>query len=197
MVRHMTTGEKCRLLCDVDGIFSDFVKSACKIMSRISGTHIIEDHITTWDVTEILSDEYHKKLTRSEFRRQGFCRSLEQYPGSSEAIKYLMENTDLHFITAPMSGSYHWMPERVDWLTSNFGVPENMVNFISKKHIVSGDMIIEDSLSNAQKWINSNPNGCCVLWDRPWNQSRPDPRIKRVKSWDEIYEIIDSKSSIF
>lgn len=160
-----------RVLFDVDGVLANFCGSAAAVMSRVSGRTISHDDIRHWDVTKLLDDESHVKESKRLIESAGFCASIEPYPGSREAVREVAKVADVFFVTAPMHSNRHWIPERIEWLESNFGADPKDIVFTYRKFLVKGSLIVEDSGPNAESWLTHHPDGSAVLWDRPYNSS--------------------------
>lgn len=189
--------KKPTFLCDVDGIGADFVKAAVLIMNRISGQAIELDHVTSWDVTQLLQEEQHKAEAKQAFLERGFCSSFEEYSGTTEAVARLNAISNFYFVTAPMFDNKSWMEERADWLMSRYGVRGNQVNFITDKFLTRGDFLLDDSNKNCELWAKSNPFGRALLWDRPHNRHEDHPSVLRVHTWDEVIRIVEASLVVF
>lgn len=177
---------KPRLLLDVDGIVADFVGAAVKVMSEKSGRRISSDDVVHWEVTSVLDDHAVREACKEEFNKAGFCSAFEVYDGAQAAVRRLQELTELFFVTAPMRSSPTWMPERVSWLERHFAVDHRHVVFASKKHIISGDFMVDDAPGNIAPWLASNPGSVGLLWDRPYNRGPDAAGMARVSSWDDV-----------
>ncbi len=183
----MKKKKKLRLLCDIDGIAADFVSRSIEVMNEVSNQSIIEEDITAWEVTDVLINEEHRSIAKDRFNQKGFCLSIKPYFHSKEAIRVLYETTDFHFVTAPLKKNKYWMHERVEWVDIHFGIPHDRVHFVSEKYITSGDIFIDDAEKNINSWIEHNPNGKALIWDRPWNRaSVVHPEAIRVNSWIDV-----------
>lgn len=186
-----------RFLCDVDGIVADFVSATIPIMEKLSGRKILADSITTWDVTQALLEDAHREEAKKAFLERGFCTSFDEYVGTSEAIERLNEMLDLYFVTAPMFENPSWMEERAAWLMSRYKLKRGQVNFITDKFIVHGDFLLDDSNTNCELWAKENPFGLAMLWDRPHNRHTDHPSIRRVHSWNEVLQIVESSMTVY
>jgi len=178
-----------RFLLDVDGILADFVQAAVKVMSDISGKTIMTDDVKQWEVTEVLESHEMREFCKQAFCSAGFCSSLEIYDGAQAAVEEIRKYCDLYFVTAPMHKNPTWMPERVKWLQTHFGVDPNHVCFVYDKFIVEGDIMLDDSSRNLIGWKDHhNPDRVALFWNRPYNLTEPDQGLIRVDSWDKVFE---------
>ena len=184
--------KKPRLLLDVDGILADFAGSAARLMSKVVGRTITTDEIVNWEVTDVIDEHYLKDLCKEEMKLPGFCASIEAYEHSIKSVEVLQKISEVFFVTAPMHKSVAWMPERVAWLEKVFLVDPKDIIFAYKKHVVSGDIILDDHPDNVRSWLDSHPTGTGLLWERPYNIGLR-PELQRVKSWDEVLNVVRSK----
>jgi len=182
-----------RVLLDCDGVLADFIGGLCRDLT-VRGYPRTEKDITSWELKHSLPAEEQRECL-SIMAVPGFCHALAWYEGAREFLAALVHETELHVLTAPFEGSSTWMTERKAWLGAH--VSRDRVHFIDGKwkHIVSGDVLVEDHPGNAAKWLDANPGGIAVLIDRPWNSPSAaewsmHPRMYRVTSFTEALRII-------
>lgn len=129
--------------------------------------------------------------------------ALRRLPPVKDAIKYVRKLHEehgyvLHCISA-IPNTRDMYEARMENLHNVFGktVVERLVLCGSstnkldllKRYDATECFWIEDLTQNAKYGINYGMR--CVLMDRHYNQNdTPDPRIKRVNSWKEIYSLI-------
>lgn len=180
-----------RILVDVDGVLANYPEAAARVLSRESGKVIRAEDIRTFDVLQTIpNDVTLHAMCKRKFVQTGFCESIPVYEGAAEAIEKLRSEHDVYFVTAPLVTSRAWLPERLEWLVKYFNADPERVVFASHKHIVSGDVLIEDNPENVTEWLNHNPNGLALLWDRPYN-TNVAIKTTRVSSWGEIFEAMN------
>lgn len=182
-----------RVLTDCDGVLADFVGGLCRDLTT-RGFPRTEKDITSWELRHSLPEE-EQRASMQIMAVPGFCHGLAWYEGARDFLRKLAAETELHVLTAPFEGSETWMAERKAWLASD--VPRDQVHFISGKwkHLVQGDVLIEDHPGNAVAWLDANPLGVAILIDRPWNSPKAaewsmHPRMYRVDSFDEALRIV-------
>lgn len=187
--------KKPRFLCDVDGILADTVGASIKFINEVTGQHLVESDINDFHLPKFIQDPRRQHLIDDEMNRQGFCLSILPYSGSKHAVELLKKLTDFYVVTAPFLTSEYWMHERMEWLARNFPISKDRVNFVTHKSIVHGDFLLDDSDRNLHNWLEENPNGQALLWDRPWNQNPLHPRVRRVFGWPEVMSILIGPTS--
>jgi 5'(3')-deoxyribonucleotidase len=181
------------LLLDVDGVFANFIDRAFDVVEKFYGKRYAVHEMKAWDLFEMFPREPKKeKKCYEEFKKKGFCMSLDVYPGSHDAVKKLHEKTPhVYFATSPINGP-HWAYERAQWLKKQFNVPTSRVINTSAKWQLIGDVLLDDRPDNLYQWLLRHPYGQGILWGQPYNESAPaHPRVKRVTTWDEVYQIVD------
>lgn len=175
---------KPRLFLDVDGVVANFVRATLGILSGYAGRQVLEQEIVMWDVSQILEDHESRERSKKDFEKAGFAATFELYDGAQEAVAEFKKVTDLYFVTAPMMTNPTWMQDRAQWLVRHFDVPANRICFITDKFVLQGDIMIDDSPKNIEGFLKTNPEGCGLLWERPYNKD-DSTQGKRVHSWAE------------
>jgi 5'(3')-deoxyribonucleotidase len=113
------------------------------------------------------------------------------FPGAQEAVATLHKEAEVIFVTAAMSGNPHWMWERSQWLATHFNVTDRNIVFTWAKHVVTGDVFVDDKLSNIIEWHTEHGGHATpVLWDKPHNRSEPPQGVVRTNSWDTVINLV-------
>ncbi len=178
---------------DVDGVLADFIGGLCgELCAR--GVQKTPDNIKHWDLGLSLS-ESEMRHVHEIMCAPGFVHSLEWYEGAKDFVRELAREGDVHAVTAPFRSSPSWMHERLGWLTSE--IAGDRVHFVSGKykHLMRGDVLVEDHPKTAHDWCEANPSGIAVLIDRPWNRPgahewHMHSRMYRVRSFEEALQAI-------
>lgn len=181
-----------RILCDVDGVFADFLGHTISLLGGISPP---EESFTSWNLLDHLSEQ-DTEFCNIAWRQPGWCLGIPLLPGAQVAHQELARLGKVLWVTAPLRNSRHWHFERVSWLVSYFGVDEDDVVFTHDKSHVWGDVIIDDRLENVEGWAKAHPAGLPILWDRPYNRSRTPEGIYRVKTWEEVLLLVRAKAKL-
>ena len=184
------------VLCDVDGVLADFMTALCNELACAAGmghrgyTPASFEH---WDMAKTLGPNSMAEVNRI-MGTQGFCRGLDWYHGAKNFFAALDSSYDTYAVTAPFHGSPTWQAERATWVHAVAGVPVLSVP-TDAKHLVRGDVLIEDHPGTCHRWLSTNRSGLAVLIDRPWNSPLAKEyvrhaRMYRAASYPEALAII-------
>lgn len=182
------------VLLDVDGVVADFVDPVLDLINEVGGYDYSPSDITQWDIRAALElDNYEWAEVVNLIQTDGFADRLKLYHGAKDGIAMLKaDGHEIDFVTSDWRGSKSWVYDRNHWLVKHFGSVGKNVTHTSRKHKVSGDILVEDKWQNALAWSEANPEGRAVIWDRPWNREfHEGPHgIVRVSSWGEIRALL-------
>jgi 5'(3')-deoxyribonucleotidase len=179
------------ILLDVDGVLADFT-GACLDVLRGIGLHRTVDQVTSYALVEALGLDAGAKAALSRaWSSPRFCECIEPYPRATEGVGMLMGIGDVYAVTAPMWSSPTWQSERADWLAEHMGVRRNNVISAHAKHLVRGDVLVEDKPETLAAWMDAWPGGAGVLIDRPYNRDVVDGPWQRVTcgDWERVVKI--------
>jgi 5'-nucleotidase len=128
---------------------------------------------------EQITSDIWKDCVENLICQPGFCATLASYPGATAGIEALMEIADVTFVTSPWWSSPYWLNERYQWLVAHFGEKQaRKLVFTSDKHLVAGDILIEDHIDTLIIWERLGfKSRLGILIDRPHNQGL-HPRAK-------------------
>lgn len=173
-----------RILLDVDGVIADIVGALCSEL-RNHGFSRTQDDIVRYNFSECLTPE-EMEIVGVAMKRYGFCLEIEPYPGASAFMGDLDKIGDVFAVTRPHTQSQTWAHDRTAWLVPFVG---DRVVHTSHKGLVRGDVLIEDSETNAYAWLADHTEGVAILIDRPWNTlARPHSRMVRARSFEEAVQ---------
>ncbi len=171
-----------RILLDIDGVLADLV------------THLrteagITSEVNTMDFRDCLTD---LELLQVEVlsKKRGFCRAIPWYPGAKDFLKDLQCLGRVYAVTAPWRADT-WAHERREWLAGH--IHENHVLSVptGAKHMVSGDILIEDNPETIGDWLHGNPRGHAILIDRPYNQvATYSSRVYRAVTYGQAIQLV-------
>lgn len=194
-----------RILIDCDGILCDFVSAvlaAINVREHEADTRRgytgaphedwTPDDVTAWDIFGTLSvpAEIKKSVIDEVICAPGFCYELDAYPGSVAGVQAIAKRHDVYFVTSDWRTSPTWVFDRNRWLRNVFGTElGSRVVHTAHKHVVDGDMLIDDKPSNVDGWSCSRRYGAGLVWTRPWNIG-VGTACSHVSSWDDVDEVM-------
>lgn len=178
------------ILLDVDGVLADFHGGILELIRDLFGLNLTIQDFKNWDYTSALESEQMKKELREHIKQAGFISGLKPYPEAQEAVGKLRALSEVYCVTSPNHTVPTWIPERYEWLTHYFSISPQDVILTGKKHLIDGDVMIDDHPGNVASWNTKHPNGFGYLWDRPYTKDAYLPRIDR---WDDIVAIACSR----
>lgn len=191
METNLTKNRKLTILFDCDGVLGDFKGKYLQTMSHFTGqgyahdavTHLKIEHAPFHIEAEALYEENNgkslKSLVMAEIEKPGWCESMAPIWAAKEMMPKLMEEHDVWCVTSPWDGSPTWGYERRLWLQKHFGFDRNRIILAGGKHIMRGDIFVEDTPHHLNSWMDAQvyhgPVG--LLIDHPYN--RTDPETKK------------------
>ncbi len=176
------------ILLDVDDVLADLESAYLAIINRITGLGLGPADHTDWNWLRSAPPEYHEEILTAA-RMEGFCAGLKPLPGAQEAVAEMQTYADVYAVTAPWPGHRTWYWERTEWLEKHFNIPVERVIHTMAKHLVRGDVLIEDKAENLAAWATWNPVCClAILWDKPYNQSCDN--FLRVNNWKGVMQLL-------
>lgn len=175
------------VLLDVDGVLADFHKPTLEFLERRFGLRYDLSSFPTWDIFATVGREYQPETER-HWAEEGWCAAIPLYEGAVEGVRLLRDSgAEVFFVTAQMTHAPFWMWERVQWLKRHFDADDRHVVFTLSKHLVVGDVLVDDKPSNVASWTAAHPTRHAVLWDQPTNAGvETPPGAVRCGSWADV-----------
>ena len=68
-------------------------------------------------------------------------------------------------------------------------MPYAKVTVSEDKTLMYGKILVDDYQKFADPWLTRRPRGYVILPDQPWNQGYEHPRVKRVRTLEEIDQL--------
>ena len=199
---------KPTVLLDVDGVVANFIDATlewlhenhrvmcaddsrnwpCWSMAEATFRQWPNGAVCCWGLPPQISTEEATRLLWDAWNSDNFATRIRPYDGAVEGAKSLMEIADVYFVTSPIWTSKTWMYDRALWLRTYFGVDNGRIIFTSSKHLVRGDIFIDDKLETVEKWSRHNPQAYAVLWNQPYNQDCTG--LIRARDWSVIRRFV-------
>lgn len=175
------------VLCDVDGVIANFTQlyvSAAKAAGVLPENFSSDWQPETWQISKSLG------LTRNGIAAThrvldspAAASMVNAYPGAVQGVKKLAGASNLYFVTSPVDTNPTWCFDRRNWLIKLFGheLGEKVI-FTGHKHMVRGDILIDDKIDNLEGWQKAWPKGIALCWSQKYNQKWHGAR---ASDWDQ------------
>jgi 5'(3')-deoxyribonucleotidase len=179
------------VILDVDGVLAQFHETATMMINELFGRNISINDFERWGITSILKTEFEKEMFLKELQSPGFATSIMPYPEAQNAVKKLRElEVSVIFATSPNFQSLTWMRERQEWLEHYYSANVREIAQIHKKHLLIGDVFVDDRVKNVEQWAKANPGKKAILWDAPYNKNIT--HLYKTSDWDVIINEVKS-----
>jgi 5'(3')-deoxyribonucleotidase len=176
-----------RILLDVDGCIAALVEELCAHLRDLGYRRQPED-IVHYEIRKCVTAAEASAVSE-KMREIGFCVSLPWYYGAREFVDKLHALGEVIVVTKPNLDAPTWVYEREQWLASHV----NKIVHTAHKELVAGDVLIEDSIENAHKWLSAHPGKLVILLDRPWNRSAGlHIGVRRALAFEEALEFVEA-----
>lgn len=181
---------KKRVLVDIDGVVANFHGSTLSFVSNTLGVEHDLQTFRGWDIIQSVGIQ-HRTAIEAEWTRKGWCLELPPYEGAIEGVELLRSVADVYFVTAQMPDAPYWMYERIQWLKEHLKADERHIVITMAKHLVVGDVLVDDKPENINGWVQAHPGKKGVLWEQPYNAyALIQTEAVRSSSWEEVYQLL-------
>lgn len=170
-----SSGNRLRILCDVDGVLADFVGTFLDYIQRTYGLSYSRDAINQWDCMVAVG------MPKSEWRRFSdavapleLCRKMLPLPGAAAFLVALESACDVQVATTPMNAA--WLTQRAEWLEEHMGLPLDRQKHLHAKEELTGgprgwDVLIDDKVENCVAFTEAGGIAFCIA--TPYNVHLP------------------------
>ena len=192
-MQHSHTEHRPRVLLDVDGVLADFIGGALQIVNDLFGTAHVREDVTQFDIAASLglTAEQGAVMKRAIGAMPRFAGALRVLDGAVEAVRQLHQIAEIYIVTSPWNSNPTWCHDREAWLDRHFGILHARVIHTSAKHLVAGDILVDDKTSTLEQWRAAHPIGIAVQWATPHNRCDAWDGAS-TSSWDELIAIVRS-----
>ena len=185
------------ILLDVDGPMADFASSYLDAYYWETGERRRVGDVDRWDIHKAgwfveralaMGTTPHVLRARVDAHviRPDFCSLITPRTEAIEAVAELRQIADVYVVTSPWTSSPTWVYERTRWIERHFGIPPKNVIHTAAKHLVHGDLLLDDKPSHVESWGERWPDGFALLYGMPHN--RDAEGLTRV-DWDDVITV--------
>mgnify|MGYP001576197444 CR=1 FL=1 len=183
------------ILLDVDGVLADFITANLRTLHAFGAGPFAHDDVTAWSIEDSLGlTSSQRARMKARWSEPGFCASIPPYEGAQAGVEALRAIGEVYAVTAPMWSGPTWQHERTEWLVKHFDFRREDVVSTAAKHLVRGDVLVEDKPEALHRWSSSWPDGLGVLWHQPYNAGAEWPIASRVSGWSELRRALPGAS---
>lgn len=178
---------RLRILCDLDGCIFDTLPLWLQEYRKLTDDDVYPRHVKTYGFAQYVAkpDVFFKTLEIGDV----FLKA-PLMPNAKQAVDWLYAKHDLYFVTysheavrnghrQKLDAMRHWFPQ----------IPEDRVIFTKHKHLVHGDILVEDCVQNAVKWNEAHPGNDVYIIEHPYNIAEANVNsVPLIKSLLEVVE---------
>jgi 5'(3')-deoxyribonucleotidase len=178
-----------RILLDCDGVLADFIGEALETIVAHGGPRHTPEDVTEFDFVKSLGLDLDlaRRVKRTISTEPGWWYGLDPFPEARAGVDALRKIADVYVVTSPWNSHPTWLHEREEWLKKHFEIPHSHVVACSAKHIVHGDMIVDDKTSALVTWMEyrTHADHEAVQWITPHNR-RDGWTGRSTQSWQQL-----------
>lgn len=178
--------KKLTILVDLDEVMNNLVEVWVSRINEIYGLNVNFNDISQWEL-----ETFFPSLTKSQVYKPLHEKSLWERLAPQEGCqKTLKKWIDAgHTVMITTSTFYKHAETKGEWLKHYFPfLTWDNVIITSKKHLIKGDVLIDDGLHNLQ-----SGDFIKVIMTRPWNKSFDEKAngMFRIHNWQEAEILIE------
>lgn len=192
------------VLIDIDGCFANFIDASLPHLRRVVCQHRAFDQLPSNLATAAHEDvaSYRMEelfgLTSDEIatwhglvKQPGYCAAIQPYPYARECIARLQRIANVYPVTFPWPKAPHWIIERETWLEEQLGIDPDGVIYTRQKHMVVGDIFVEDTTKYLVAWKKRHRDGVAIRVRRPYNKHEPFDHGVTVDTLEQLADEIE------
>lgn len=160
--------KKLTILCDMDGIITDLLT---KWLNRYNDDH--DDDLTiadikTWNVSDAVKPEVGDEIYKY-IEEPDFFEDLAPIPGAIKALSlFNAEGHDVRIATAHADNP-NCAAAKIRWVQEHLGFSRKQVILIHPKHMLKGDVFIDDTPKKLKAYKDAWPDAKTVTIAYPYN----------------------------
>lgn len=170
------------LFVDMDEVIADTYLAHVEYYNKDFGEQLTLSDCFGKDVWQCVPVDRQDSV-RKHATRDGFFRRLKPIQDSQQVLEKLVERYEVFIASAAMQYP-NSLKEKSDWLDEHFPFIEWQNRILcGDKHILSGDILIDDRSYNLQKF-----SGRSILFTSPHNVHSNG--FERVNNWREVAAVL-------
>ncbi len=168
---------------DYDDVLFDFLGEALKEYNDIQNENIQVEDIQDWDLGKIGN----LKVFRTIMKDPALWTRIPEKNGSMKILQQLINDGRWTILIATACTSLPEYTEKVKMIEKHLpGFDVSKIISITDKHLIRGDIIIDDKIDNLEK---CSPYMKCILMDMPHN--RKCDKFERIRDLNGIPALLE------
>lgn len=183
------------VLLDCDGVLADFIGEVIETIVAHGGPRHTHADITEFNFTAALKldADLARLVKRTISTEPGWWYGLTPFPEAIEGVAKLREVAEVYIVTSPWNSHPNWLHERESWLKKHFDIPHSHVIATSAKHLVCGDVFVDDKTEAVRAWAERwYMPAIPVQWETPHNRNDGWAGLS-TRSWSKLLELARGK----
>lgn len=172
---------------DCDCTLCDLQETVIRLFNERFGASYQMSDFTSYDIMDVMHTA-DATVMRDMYSEHGLYDKVKPYAGASECLQRLIsDGHEIYILTDAAPETY---AEKIAFIKKCFPfINESKIVCIKHKWMFKVDVLIEDNLAN----LLAKPYYHRICFDQPWNRSVSDLAysISRVRSWAEIYDVVN------
>jgi len=172
--------KKLTILIDMDQITVDLLSKWLRDYNKEHSQTMTKADIHDWDIEQCVPKEHNiiKYIMQS-----GYFLDLDPEEGAIDAIRWLSSKHDVYMVSAPCSNPES-AKDKIRWIRKNLPFLDKDSYVLTKnKHLIKGDVFIDDSPSNISRYRYSWPLATILTVAYPYNKAIQDIVNLRAESY--------------
>lgn len=168
------------IFVDMDEVLADTYQAHIDIYNAEFGTSFTKQDTQGNDFWKCVPEQHQQSVIDHAWQK-GFFRDLKVIPHSQEVMEKLCAEHEVYIASAAMQFP-NSLKEKSDWLDEYFPFVDWRYRILcGHKHILKGDVLIDDRAYNLQRFI-----GRSIIFTSPHNVNTNE--FERASSWLEVAE---------
>ena len=180
---------KLTVLVDMDEVIVNLVDSWLDMYHQLGGERKTREDIKSYSMDGQFRD---MALFWKAIDRAPAMRIAKPLPGAIEGLRRLYETHDTFIVTYARTESWGkaheaklaWLWQHAPWFD------RDKVIFARHKHLVRGDVLVEDNPQTIARWLDQERRVWAYLIDQPWNRGERTYFVDRVNSLSDVADAL-------
>lgn len=172
------------VLLDFDDVLFDFLGTVTKRYNEITGENLSVEDFKTWDLSE--TGDIH--VFMSIIKDPNLWKDMPEKDGAMEIVQRLINDGRWNVLICTACTTLEEYVVKVGLIEEKIpGFDTAKILNIADKHLVRGDVIVDDKVENLDKCARYGTKG--ILYDMPHN--RTCHKFQRIYSLKHLPEILE------